>query len=365
MTSSALHRLGRPFGLIVLASALLLAGCASDGGSETPAEAATDETAAATESPSPEPGETYEQATVRLALHFNSPQASWIGIYVAEEEGYYADLGIDLEIQYLGGSTLAVQAVGAGRADIGLAAPDAVIAGVRQDLPLISVANHIQQDSTGVIVNGEASEFADLAGLTIATAQGTAESGMFQAALVNAGVVDDVQVDYVESAAKCSMMIAGQADACTGFSYSQLVQAQLNGLDPSFLPFSTDEVPLPGAMIFATDSFVADSSDVVERFLQATFEGYAAADADREMAIALMGELNDTTDPEQLEISTGMVLDLTHSTRTEADGWGWMTDEVWENLMSQLVAGGVLDEAVDPAALYTNDLLPASAQAWQ
>lgn len=303
--------------------------------------------------------------TVRLALHFNSPQASWVGIYLADEEGYYADEGIALDIQYLKGSTLAVQAVGSGSADVGLAAPDAILAGIDQDLPLVAVANHIQQDSTGVIVDGDASSFTDLAGLHVTTAQGTAEAGLFEAALASNGLTGEVQVDSVESAAKCTMMLAGQSDACTGFSYSQLVQVELEGRDVSFLPFSTDDNPLPGATIFTTDGYAADSADVVERFLAATFRGYADADADPDRAVELMKELDRTTNPEQLTQATTKVLELTHSSRTESNGWGWMDDEVWANLIDQLTAGGVLPAAPPAADIYTNDYLPADAASWK
>lgn len=339
-------------GLAVAALALTACGSSSD------ASPAADSTSATTQG-------TQETQKLSLALHFNSPQASWIGIYVAQEEGYYADAGIDLDIQYLGSSTLAVQAVGSGSATIGIAAPDALLAGVAQDLPLVAVANHVQQDATGVIVNGQASGFEDLSGKTIATAQGTAESGLFQAALEKAGITDDVTVNYVESSAKCTLMIAGQADACTGFSYAQLVQAHLAGVDATFLPFSTDATPLPGAAIFTTPDEVANDPDLVERFLEATFEGYRDADADRDMAVALMQKTADTADPEQIAQATDKVLDLTHSDVTDEHGWGWSSTEVWQNLIDELTAGGVLTAQVDPADLLTNDLLPEEASQWR
>ncbi|GEM_PF-2178144 len=349
------RRRRRPVPTAALAVALLaLTGCASPDAGPEPATSGTTGTGG------PRPTE-----TVSLALHFNSPQASWIGIYVAQEQGYYADAGIDLDIQYLGGSTLAVQAVGSGTADIGIAAPDALLAGAEQDLPLVAVANHIQQDATGVIVNGPATGFADLAGATIATAQGTAESGLFQSALQQAGIADDVTVNYVESSAKCTLMISGQADACTGFSYAQLVQAELAGVDATFLPFSTDDAPLPGAAIFTTQDEVADDADVIQRFLEATYQGYRDADTDRDAAIALMQRTADTADPEQIAEATDRVLDLTHSDVTQEHGWGWSSEDVWQNLVDELTAGGVLTSPVDPAGLLTNDLLPQEAGEWR
>ncbi|HIY41585.1 MAG TPA: ABC transporter substrate-binding protein, partial [Candidatus Nocardiopsis merdipullorum] len=49
-------------------------------------------------------GTSDEEQRLRVALHFNSPQTSWVGIYVAQEKGYYEEAGLDLEFQYLGGS---------------------------------------------------------------------------------------------------------------------------------------------------------------------------------------------------------------------------------------------------------------------
>lgn len=305
-----------------------------------------------------------EEQRLRVALHFNSPQTSWVGIYVAQEKGYYEEAGLDLEFQYLGGSTLAVQAVGAGRADLGIASPDALISGVNEELPVVAVANHLQQDATGVIVDGEAADFADLADKRVATAQGTAEAGLFQAALTRAGVAEEVDTDYVESASKCTMVISGQADACTGFAFAQLIQVQLEGVDATFLPFSTESTPLPGAAILTTEDR-AEGDDAVERFLEATFRGYADADEDREMAVDVMKDVSDTGDPQQIEESTELVLDLMRSDATDSHGWGWSNEQTWGNLVEQMVEGEVLGESLEPAELFTNDLLPENAGEWQ
>lgn len=309
-------------------------------------------------------GASSEEEQLRVALHFNSPQTSWVGIYVAQEEGYYEEAGLDLEFQYLGGSTLAVQAVGAGSADIGIAAPDALISGVNEELPVVGVANHIQQDATGVIVEGEADDFADLEGKRVATAQGTAEAGLFQAALNRAGIAEEVDTDYVESASKCTMVISGQADACTGFAFAQLIQVQLEDVEATFLPFSTESAPLPGASILTTEDR-AEGDDAVERFLEATFRGYSAADEDREMAIEVMKEVSDTGDPQQIEESTDLVLDLMRSDTTESHGWGWADERTWGNLIEQMVEGEVLGESIEPSELFTNDLLPENAEEWR
>ncbi|WP_432991862.1 ABC transporter substrate-binding protein [Dactylosporangium sp. CA-233914] len=299
--------------------------------------------------------------TIKIALHFNVPQPSWIGIYMAQEKGFYTAQGIQLDLQYLKGSTLAVQSTGSGQSQIGLAAPDSVLAGKDKNLPVTVVANHIQNDATGVILKSKepVSGLDALRGKTIATAQASAEAGLFAAQLKQRGLTDKVTVLNVDAQAKCTLMLSGKADGCTGFSYAQFIQMQLKGEDVQFIPFSSPDRPLPGAVIMVNNNYLAQHADVVKRFLQATYQGYQAAEKDQAGSIALIQKL-DTTDPaDQLAKAVPIIFQLSHSDRTRDNGWGAMTDAVWQNLVDELVSGAVLKTAPDLKGLYANDYLPA------
>lgn len=317
-------------------------------------------TAEPTEAPTAAP---IPAVPATVAMHFNVPQSSWISILTAEDQGLFE--GVEPELQYLGSTALAIQSVVAGNSDIGIAAPGAVLSAIQEGAPLVIVSNHIQNDPTGVIVQGSAATWSDLAGLTISTTETTAERPLFMAMLEREGLEDQVEIVYVDQQTKCAVMFNGTVDACTGFSYADYSTGILQGLDLSFIPFSTDETPYPGPVIFTTKDYLATNGEVVTAFLAGVVDGALAAEADTPRAIELMKQLDPASLPANLERAVPTIIELMHSERTAQNGFGWMTDDVFQNLIDALVSGGVL--AGDPGAsnVYTNDYQPGNASEWR
>lgn len=298
--------------------------------------------------------------TITVAMHFNIPQVSWVGFYMAQHKGYYAKAGLKVKFQYLKGTTLAVQSVATGKTPVGVAAPDGVLAGASKGLPIKAVANNIQRDGTGVIVRGKdvGGGLAALRGKTVATAQASADSAMLKANLTKKHLDGDVEVINVDPQAKCTLVLSKKADACTGFSYAQYVQVRQSGAPATFIPFSTTAKPLPGNMVIANKRYLADNGGKVKKFLAATAKGYEAAQADPKQATELMERTAKNTPKKEVAETVPRVLELSRGERSEQHGWGWMDDETWQNLADELVAGEVLTKAPNPSTVYTNDYLP-------
>jgi ABC-type nitrate/sulfonate/bicarbonate transport system substrate-binding protein len=303
-----------------------------------------------------------------VAMHFNVPQPSWISLYMAENRGFYKKHKVSPKFLYFGGTSLALQAVVAGNAPVGIAAAGPVLQAIQNGAPITIVANHIQNDPTGVIVknpDGAIRSWRDLAGKTIATATTTAELPLLKATLDREGLTDDVKLTYVQLASKCTIALAGQADGCSGFNYSQYVQFQLFGQKVKFLPFSTPATPFPGYVVFARNDYLKKYGYAVTRFLAATVDGTIAANKDRKGAIKLLQKLDTVDSPELVARSVPLVLGLMKSDRTKARGWGWMTEDAFGSLARVLVQGGVLKPGLDVSTAYTNRYLPANRMQWR
>lgn len=299
---------------------------------------------------------------IKVSMHFNVPQLSWYGLYWANEKGYYKDAGLDVSFQYLRGSPLAVQATGAGQSELGIAAADTALSGGIQGLPVKVIANHLQKDATGVIVDkakGPVTSFKDLAGKTIVTSDSTTLATLLRAALKRDGMTDKVKILSVDPQTVCTLMLADRADGCTGFEFAQALQVKAKGIDPSFLPFNSDAFPILGHVILANSDYLAKNGDAVRAFLKATARGYAEASADIPATVEMMGRIDPTQPKDTLPQAIGIIADLTVSPRSKAHGWGWMDDTAWNNLYGGLVEGGVLKPGFKVSELYTNDYLPA------
>jgi ABC-type nitrate/sulfonate/bicarbonate transport system substrate-binding protein len=303
-----------------------------------------------------------------VAMHFNVPQPSWISLYVAEDRGFFKKHKVAPKFLYFGGTALALQAVVAGNAPVGIAAAGSVLQAIQNGAPITIVANHIQNDPTGVIVkdpDGTIRSWRDLAGKTIATATTTAELPLLRATLDREGLTNSVKLTFVHQTNKCTIVLAGQADGCSGFNYADYVKFQLFGQKSKFLPFSTPQTPFPGHVIFARNDYLQKYGYAVQRFLAAAVDGTIAANRDRKGAIALLQKLDKVDPPEMIAKAVPTVLGLMKSERTKAQGWGWMTSEAWQSLNRVLVDGGVLKPGLDVSKVYTNRYLPANRKQWR
>lgn len=314
------------------------------------------------ESPEPTP---EELTPLRLALHWTYPVGEWDGIIMADAEGYYEEAGLDVEFQFLSGSTATLQAVAAGESDLGIAGPDTILTGVSTGVDLTVVANHLQRTSSGVIVTGASgiTDFADLAGKTVSTAAASPEQAMLRTKLFEAGIDPEtgVTMTFVDAQAKCTIVLSGSADACTGQGNHHYIQFLDEGVDPLFLSFSSEENPIIGHSIFANNDYLADNGDAVSRFLEATMRGYELAASDLDAVVDVFVEDRPETDGAFLLQTLEASHDLMYSDRTDEHGWGWMDDAAWQTLATSLFEAGVIQTEVEVSGIYTNDYLPADA----
>jgi NitT/TauT family transport system substrate-binding protein len=352
---SSFRQLLRPTGVLLT---LALAACTGQGTQPTTPAGTQQATAA----PASEPP---ERAKVIVALNWPVPEYTHTGITMAEDRGYYEDENLEVELQPLDGSSSAVQAVGAGSANVGFAGAGAILAGMAEDAPILVVANHLQSTPTGVLYRPEnqVSSFADLAGLSIAT-QATGEDTVnLYAFLRNAGVDPDTDVDIqvVDGAIKCTLMLSGTVDACTGFSTGHLVRAHAENPDIKFLPFTSEALQPIGHSIIVNTSWLQGNEDVVRRFLRATYRGYLEADSN----LQELAEIYIAKYPEEgLDLyyeSAVEAHEIMHSPRTEEHGWGWMEDKPWVDLQQLLLDAGTITNQTPVDEIYTNEYLPENA----
>jgi len=349
---------------IPLVAVLLVAACGGTGASPSASPATAPPTGGASSSADPAT-QAPEAATVTVALNWPVPEYTHTGITMAEDRGYYAEENLTVELQPLDGSSSAVQAVGAGSANIGFAGAGAILAAMSEDLPIKVVANHLQSTPTGILYRPEnqVASFQDLRGLTIAT-QATGEDTVnLFAFLRNAGLDpdSDVEIQVVDGAIKCTLMLSGTVDACTGFSTGHLVRAQAEDPTIEFLPFQSDELQPIGHSIIVNEDWLGDNEDVIRRFLRATYRGYLEADSNLEELAQIY---IDRYPEEGLELYLESAVEahkIMHSARTDEHGWGYMEAKPWTDLQTLLLESETITNETPANEIYTNEYLPEDA----
>lgn len=362
------RRFGRS-GAVLAAIAIAAVACAGPGASPAPASPAP--TSAATQQPTgapptQAPTQAPEAARVVVSLNWPVPEYTHTGITMAEARGYYGDENLEIELQPLDGSSASVQAVGAGSANIGFAGAGAILAGLSEDLPILVVANHLQSTPTGVLYRpeNEVASFADLEGLSVAT-QATGEDTVNLYAFIRLAGLDpetDVDIQVVDGAIKCTLMLTGDVDACTGFSTGHLVRAHAENPDIGFLPFRTEELQPIGHSIIVNTNWLGDNEDVVRRFLRATYRGYVEADSNLQELSEIYVQQYPEEGVDLYYESAVEAHKIMRSPRTDENGWGFMEDKPWTDLQSLLLEAGTIENETPIEEIYTNEYLPENAE---
>lgn len=313
----------------------------------------------------------HGQEKLKVALNWNAPNAGFVHHYAAKKMGFYAAEGLDVELLALPGSVPAVTSVAAGEAQLGQAGADAILVGMSQGAPLKVVWLFYQATPTGVIATKKSNirTLADLRGKTVSTAVASPEGILLRARLREAGLNPDRDVTLlnVAPAAKLTMMLSGQADASTGFVNFQMIQAQMQGQDVTFIPFSTEKQPLYGHAIFVTEKFLKEKPDLIRRYLKATIAGLLWARDNVDKAVDLVATWDPSVKIDRDFVKRDWIVQLDSlisSDLTAQQGVGHMSDAGWKNLIDVLAEGKLIASPLNPSSVYTNELIPANAKQW-
>jgi putative hydroxymethylpyrimidine transport system substrate-binding protein len=129
--------------------------------------------------------------------------------------------------------------------------------------------------------------------------------------------------------------------------------------------FETNVIRLPEVgvpnynelVVVASESYAAENSDLVRRFIGALVEGHRYALENPEAARDALLAANEELDPEVAEETVGLTVPLFES----RDGRiGRQDPEEWSAYVDWAVVNGVLPGPVEVDAVMTNEFLPES-----
>ncbi len=310
--------------------------------------------------PNAEPSVTPTKLVVGLGY---IPSVQFAPFYLAQQAGYYADGGLDIEFQSKVDQDL-IPLVGRGTIDIGIGDGTSVIPAFSNKIPVQYIATIYGQFPNIVFAKASSgiTKAADLKGKKIGT-PGRYGSGwiMLQALLGSAGLTTaDVQIveypDYTQRVA----VEQGAVDAATGFANNEPVQMELGGTKAVVLTIDAI-TPLPGPGLIAGTSTIDTKHDEIAAFVAATLQAMEEIKADPKVgldaAIKAVPELASARD-QQAAILAATIKTWTGPTQT-AHGLGAIDTAGWTTSIAYLTKLGLVPNPVTTEQVVTDDLLPA------
>lgn len=193
-------------------------------------------------------------------------------IIVAEELGYFADQGLEVEIIAPADPSDPPKMVAAGNADLAISYQPQLHLQVAEGLPLIRVGTLIATPLNCLLVldDGPIKTPADLAGRKIGYSVAGVEEAVLTAILGKAGLtIADVELVNVNWALSPSLM-SGQVDAVIGaYRNFELNQMTIEGVKGRCFAVEDEGVPIYDELIYIANPALMDAGKI-RRFLKAT-----------------------------------------------------------------------------------------------
>lgn len=304
----------------------------------------------------------------RVALTFMAgykPQANlpFVGVYVAQEKGYFEAEGLDVTIEHSPGQGQHLQLLAAGKIQV-TTQDAAVLLQRRADpgLPLVAIALIGQrgQQAFAALKDSGMVTPKDWEGHLVGY-KGTPPPDLF--ALLHAAGADVNKVNLVNVGFDPRLLVEGKVDVYPLFKSNEPFLLRSWGYEIILWDAADYGVPTLGLTYVTSESYLQEHPEVLARFLRAALRGidYAAQHPD-EAVQSVLKYTGPETNPEHMRYMLETELKDAQSDVTRAHGWGWQTQEQWQALADMLHQYDVLPTTEVKGAFTTQILEMAQTQ---
>jgi NitT/TauT family transport system substrate-binding protein len=337
------------------------------------------------------------------------PNIQFAPMYVAIEQGYFADAGYELTLEYLNEPDV-IDLVAAGQVHFGVASGEQVILANARSRPVNFVYNWFQQYPVGIVTSVESgiTSMEDFKGKRIGIPGRFGASYTGLVALLNAANLTEEDVELVEIGFNApEALCTGQVDAASVYSNNEPLQIRARAAagecdsisDVTVIPVSDAGSFVSNGLITNT-TYITESPDRVQAFVSAFDHGLKDAINNPARAYLLsapsieslpltpelearLTELADAQDAfladaptreeitasredlrtqlhEEFDDATLIQFDILLNTieMWDADVPGFSDLDAWENMVNTLTVMGLLDTDVNLDRIYTNEFVP-------
>jgi putative hydroxymethylpyrimidine transport system substrate-binding protein len=215
------------------------------------------------------PASAQDRMTLILDWFVNPDHAP---IIVAQERGYFADQGLEVEVIPPADPADPPKMVAAGRADLAVSYQPQLHLQVAEGLPLVRVGTLVATPLNCLLVleDGPVTTLADLKGRRVGFSVAGVEEALLSALLAQAGLtLDDITLVNVNWSLSPALM-AGQVDAVLGaFRNFELNQMDIEGVPGRCFYLEEHGIPAYDELIYVANPDRMDA-DAIRRFLAAT-----------------------------------------------------------------------------------------------
>lgn len=293
---------------------------------------------------------------IRLPMGF-IPNVQYAPYYVAVENGYYADEGIEIEFDY-SFETDGVALVGAGELPFALVSGEQVLLARKQGLPVVYVMAWYQ-DYPIVVVAKDGSgvnDPEDLAGKKVGVPGLFGASYVGLRALLDAGGVreSDLTLDSI-GFNQVEALAANQEQAVVGYVNNEPIQLRAMGYEVNVIRVA-DYVQLASNGIISNEITIQENPELIRGMIRATLRGLGETIENPDEAYEISKKYVENLQEADETVQTQVLLESIEFWK--ANQLGRSEKEAWQNMHEVLLNMGLLEEPLNWEAAFTNEFVP-------
>lgn len=281
----------------------------------------------------------------------------FVGVYVAEEKGFFSAENLIVTIQPTPGQGQHLQLTATGKVQV-TTQDAAVMLQRRADpgLPLVSIAllGQVGQQAYAALTSSGFQTPKDWEGHTVGY-KGTVPPDLL--ALIAAAGADKSKINLVNVGFDPRLLTEGKVDVYPVFKSNEPYQIKSWGYSVKLWDASQYGVPTLGLVYVTSDETLRTQPETLARFLRGAFQGieYARLHPDEAIQIT-MKYAGPTADAGNQRFMLDSELADSESDVTHQNGLGWQTLAQWQNLADMLQKYNALSP-VDVSQAFTTKIL--------
>ncbi|MDP4109407.1 MAG: ABC transporter substrate-binding protein [Bacillota bacterium] len=294
---------------------------------------------------------------IKITLDW-TPNTNHTGVYVAQDQGYFKEEGLDAEIIQPGQST-ADALVASGECQLGFSYQESVTTSAVQGIPLVSLAAVIQHN-TSALASPAAKNIKspkDFEGKTYAGWGSETEELVLKTIMKSAGA--DFSKLKIVTTGTADFFTTTQRDADFQWVYYAWdgIAAEITGKPVNFIFLKDLDKRLDyyTPVIVTNRELIGKNPELIKRAMRAISKGYGYAEKNPAEAAQILLKAAPELDPALVKKSQEW---LSPRYRDDAKRWGEQKPEVWDRYSKWLYDNGVITETPKYDKMATNDFLP-------
>jgi NitT/TauT family transport system substrate-binding protein len=302
------------------------------------------------------------QVTMRLDWLFQGPNA---GFMIAQEKGFYEEVGLRVEIGPGKGSGSTAQLVASKATQFGFSDGYVVGNSVAKGMSLKMVAAVYRRNPTAVIVLEESGIKTpkDLEGKTVAGPTGGTQFQQWPAFVKGCGLDGSkIRFTNVDPAGSPPALITGQVDAIAGYAQGYVPSIEIRGNKQARVLWYADSgVTSESNGIIVHTDLLKEDPDLIRAFVAASLKGFLYGRAHIDELADIVRKYSEASVPAISRREAELSFETWVTPGTAGKPLGWMSETDWEETVSVLKQYGGVTGALGASQLYTNEFVPSSS----